>query len=115
MLIGVLLALVLGAMPQDTGQIAKAPYLCNYAKVYNLSAGSYLSVRSGREQFSRVDRLEAGKSVYICDEHGEWYKVFYGGADTPCGCESPGGIDVRKVSTCKAGWVNRKWIDVLSG
>ena len=116
MLIGAFVVLALGAMQQDTGQIAKAPYFCNYAKVYRLEVGSHLSVRSGPgERFSRIDRLEAGRSVYICDEHREWYKAFYGGLDSPCGSESTGGKDVRKVAACKSGWVNRKWIDVLSG
>jgi hypothetical protein len=116
MLIGVLAALALSAMPQGTGQIARAPYLCNFAKVDHLKAGSYLSVRSGPgERFSMIDRLKAGRAVYTCDEHNEWYKVFYGSSDSPCGVESTSGIDVRAVSTCKFGWVNKKWVDVLSG
>jgi uncharacterized protein YgiM (DUF1202 family) len=115
-LIACLLALTLAGMQQGTKQIGEAKDLCNYAKVYHVKTGSYLSVRSGPGvRFARVDRLQAGRTVYICDEHGEWYKVCYGGPDTPCGLESTGGLDVSKTVGCKSGWVDRKWIDVLSG
>jgi hypothetical protein len=92
------------------------PYLCNFARVYHLETGSYLSVRSGPStRFSRIDRLTAGTAVYTCDEQGEWVKIFYGGPNTPCGSESGNGLDARRVATCKSGWLNRKWIDVISG
>ena len=122
MLVGVLFAFTLTTIKQDVAQIGnpgtsyKAPDLCGFAKVNHLQEGSYLSVRSGPgSQFSKIDSLEAGTSVYVCDEHREWLRIFYGGKDTPCGSESPGGLDARKAATCKSGWVNRKWIDVLSG
>ena len=121
MLISILLAIALGTAQQDIGQTKNSisldkGFLCNYAKVYRLKVGSYLSVRSGPgERYSKIDRLEAGRSVYICDEHMEWYRIFYGSLDSPCGEKSIGGLDVRKVGSCKSGWVNRKWIDVISG
>ena len=75
MMAGVLLALALNAVQQGTAEIEKpvasynTPYLCNYAKVYHLKNRSYLSVRSGPgEQFSKIDRLGADTSVYVCDE-----------------------------------------------
>ena len=90
-------------------------YLCNYAKVYHLERGSHLSVRSGAGlRFAKVGSLSEGTFVYICDEHGDWFEVFYG-SDTPCGSEIADGIRRNKTSGCKSGWVNRKWIDVLSG
>ena len=121
MSIALALAFALSAAQQDGGQAGKSipytkPYLCNFAKVYHIKVGSYLSVRSGPGvEFSKVDQLAAGASVYICDERGEWFRIFYGGADSPCGSISPSGLDVRKVTTCKSDWVNRKWINVLSG
>ena len=121
MLISVLLAIALGTTQQDIGQMNNSISFdkgdrCNYAKVYHLNVGSYLSVRSGPgESYPRIDRLEAGRSVYICDEHEEWYRIFYGGLDSPCGAESTGGLDVRNLGSCKSGWVNRKWINVISG
>jgi hypothetical protein len=107
---------------QEAGQTGnsigstKKPYLCNFAKVYNLEVGSRLSVRSGPgKRFDRIDSLEAGRSVYICDEQGDWLKIFYVDLESPCGSEFPVGIDVCKVAPCKSGWVNREWIDVISG
>ena len=104
-------------MPQEVRPGgAGVPYLCNYARVRHVQVGSHLSVRSGPGlQFSKVDQLRAGKPVYICDEQGDWLKIFYGGEETPCGSVSSVGLDVRKAAACKSGWVNRKWIDVLSG
>ncbi len=108
---------------QQTGRAVKSqvpeyrtPYLCNYAKVYNLKPESFLTVRSGPGMsFPQIDRLENGTVVYICDEHLDWVKVFYSGPEHPCGTRSTAGLDVREAGSCKAGWANRKWINVLSG
>jgi uncharacterized protein YgiM (DUF1202 family) len=90
-------------------------YVCNYAKVYHLKHGTRLSVRSGAgSRFHKVDSLSEGTFVYICDEHGDWVEVFYG-SDTTCGSEISSGIRRSKTSGCRSGWVNRQWIDVLSG
>ena len=92
------------------------PYRCNYAKVNHLQPGSHLTVRLRPSLRSRmVDKLADGAHVYICDEHADWYKVFYGGRDAPCGTEFSNGIEQRKTLDCKSGWVNRNWIDVTSG
>jgi uncharacterized protein YgiM (DUF1202 family) len=90
--------------------------VCNFAKVYHLNAAIYLVVRAGPgKEFTKIDRLKAGTTVYVCDEHREWLRVFYGGAGTACNSESTSGLDFHEVGSCKSGWVNRKWIDVLSG
>jgi hypothetical protein len=117
-MIGLILVLILKAASQEVAPPGNTsnPGLCNFAKVYRLRDGSRLSVRSGSgASFSLTDRLEDGRSVYICDEHRDWYRIYYGGLDTPCGQEFPAGIDARKASECKSGWVSRKWIDVHSG
>lgn len=89
------------------------PYLCNFSKVKNLRPESYLNVRSGAGvRFRKIDRLRNGMEVYICNERGDWYQVFYGG---PCGPTSSKGLDVQKTTECKSGWVNSNWIDVISG
>jgi hypothetical protein len=123
MLIAILLALTLGTMQQETGQTDNAsssykelPRLCNYAKVYNLKNGSRLSVRSGPgKKFPRIDSLKNGRIVFTCDGRYHWYQIFYGDKDHPCVSESPDGIDFRKVSSCKSGWVDREYIDLISG
>jgi hypothetical protein len=90
-------------------------YVCNYARVYHLKQGSRLSVRSGPGlRFRSVDSLSEGVIVYICNEEAGWVEVFYG-SDSPCGSENSNGIQRNKTSGCKSGWVNKYWINVLSG
>ena len=105
-----------------SGQIAapitsyKDPYRCNYSKVYNLQTGTSLSVRSGPgSRFSTVDRLKNETVVYTCDESGDWTQIFYSGPGHPCVADSPVGLLSTKKKSCKSGWVNRKWVDVISG
>jgi hypothetical protein len=92
-----------------------APYVCNFAKVFHLKAGHYLAVRSDRDPHSsKIDKLQAGTVVYICDETEYLYKVYYEDSNGSCPGSSEG-LDVRKTSHCKTGWVNKNWIDVISG
>ncbi len=58
---------------------------------------------------------DVGGPVYVCDEQSDWLKIFYSDPEGPCGKESPGGLDVRRVTTCKSGWVKQEWIEILSG
>ena len=104
---------------QSAASNAGATYMCNYSKVINLQPGHFLSVRSGPgTRFRRTDQLSPGKEVYVCDEHFYWYEVFYSDTsvpNSPCGMSSPKGLDVSKAKRCKSGWVQRNWIDVISG
>ena len=91
-------------------------YLCNFAKVYHLKPGAHLSVRSGPgAKFPQTDQLVGGTVVYICDEQGDWLKISYGGENTPCGSVLSNGLDIQKAHECSSGWVNRRYINVLSG
>ncbi len=89
-------------------------YVCNFAKVHvHLAQNGFAIVRSGAGiRFRKVDRLRPGMGVYICDERGDWLKVFYSG---PCGPTAQGGLSVRKTRGCRSGWVEKRWIDVISG
>ena len=90
--------------------------MCNFAKVKKPTPGGYLSVRSGSgTKFREIDRLSGGMEVYICDERGDLFKVFYSGPDGPCGKTSSRGLDIRKTTGCKSGWVKRERIEVISG
>ncbi len=97
------------------------PLLCNFAKVYRLNDGSYLSVRSDwRVNSSAVDRLAIGKEVYVCDsamnEAGQHFdKIYYSGPDAPCAAASPNGLDAQKTGDCRSGWVMERWVDIVSG
>ena len=109
-----ILCLLIAALGTQTAS-QQTSYVCNYARVYKLKSGSHLIIRSRPSPASsKVGLLENGNPVYICDERGEWLKVFYGGG-TSCGSVSSNGIDERHTVGCKSGWVNRKWIDVVSG
>jgi uncharacterized protein YgiM (DUF1202 family) len=110
------------AVQNVCGQIAKPiksptdPYFCNYSKVYNLQADTYLFVRSGPGmQFSKIDRLKDEAVVYVCDEKSDWVQIFYSGPGRPCVADSPVGILSTKENICKSGWVKRKWVNVIAG
>jgi len=53
--------------------------------------------------------------MYICDEQGEWFKIFYAGKDGLCSQMSSNGLDVQKTKGCRSGWIEKKLIDVISG
>jgi hypothetical protein len=102
---------------QDSSTLKVAPYTCNLARVDKLQAGSFLSVHSAPSASSRsIASLKPGAFVYIGDETRHWYKVFYGDAKIACGPDLPAtGLDIRKATTCRSGWVSKEWITVISG
>ena len=102
---------------QSLSGAPNAAYLCNFAKVKaHLERRDYVIVRSGAgTKFREIGRLRSGRGVYICDESGDWFKVYYSGPDGPCGSAATNGLDVRKAKGCQSGWVEKKWIDVTSG
>jgi hypothetical protein len=116
--LAILMALNLKNLPaQSPSGTSGAPYICNYARVKDhLEQGSYVTTRSGPgAQFKEIDRLHSGRDVYICDERGDWFKIFYSASNRPCGSTSSNGLDVQKAKDCQSGWVEKKWIDVISG
>jgi hypothetical protein len=120
-IIGLISALMTSAVPvasvsTSSQQGPTKGFRCNFAKVYHLKPGAQLPVRSGPGlQFPKIDHLVDGTVVYTCDEQGEWLKVSYGDKTTPCGSIVSDGIDAQKVSACKSGWVERKYVNVISG
>jgi hypothetical protein len=105
--------------PVVAGQAApgQKSYICNLAKVFHLKAGDYLSVYSGpSDQSSKIDQLTNDTVVYVCDEEEDWLKVSYGTRKSPCGPVAPtDGLNVRKATACKSGWVRREWVNIISG
>jgi hypothetical protein len=90
--------------------------LCNVAEVYNLKHRAHLAVRrEPGEKYSIIDTLNNGKMVYTCNESGEWLFIYYEAVNRPCKSRLPAGLDARNATTCKSGWVKRKWVNVLSG
>jgi hypothetical protein len=113
----ILIALTPVATGQSPNSTSNATYKCNYAIVKgHLEQGTYVTIRLGPgAQFKKLDRLHSGKEVYICDESGDWFKVFYSDSNGPCGSTSSNGLDVTKARGCHSGWVEKKWIEVISG
>jgi hypothetical protein len=116
--LALLMVLWPGNVPaQSPSGRSSASYVCNLAKVKDhIEQGDYAAVRSGPgAQFRKTDRLRSGREVYICDERGDWFKVFYSGPNGPCGPTSSSGMDAKKTKGCRSGWIEKKWIDVISG
>jgi uncharacterized protein YraI len=92
-------------------------FSCNFAKVRVTSdMKAAVSVRTGAGmKFRQIAKLRAGQGVYICDESGGWFKVFYSKPGGPCGSTSESGLDVEKAKGCRSGWVEKRSIDVISG
>lgn len=101
----------------EFAQSSSGAYTRNFAKV-KIRSGKVTSVpvRAGAgSDFRRVDRLRSGQEIYICDERGEWFKASYSEPSGPCGPTSENGLNMQKVKACRSGWVQKKWIDVISG
>ena len=116
--LAMLLLLQMGnGMAQDPNSTPSIAYLYNFAKIKDhLGQGDYVTVRSGPgTKFRQIDRLHSGREVYICDERGDWFKIFYSRPDGPCGSTSTNGLNTQKTKGCQAGWIEKKWIDVISG
>ena len=95
---------------------ADGPYLCNFAKVNKLASPYQLAIRSGPDPNApRIDSLEVGAPIYICDYRQTWLKIYYGKKGEPCGRIEPNGIESRQVATCRSGWVRQDRVDVISG
>ncbi len=90
--------------------------LCNLAVVRGLRPSRHLIVRSGTGvNYRKIGRLSEGERIYTCNERGEWIGVVFSRSGSPCGGPSAHGLDVRKTSTCRSGWVHRNWIEIVSG
>jgi hypothetical protein len=117
-MLGLLMALWLTRTPaQSLSGNSSTSYTCNFAKVKaNSERDEYVTIQSGPGiQFKKIGHLHSGRGVYICDEQGGWFKIYYSAPDGPCGPTSSKGLDVQKTKGCHSGWVEKKWIDVVSG
>ena len=90
--------------------------VCNFAKVNDYLDRGYVTVRSGPGiEFRKIARLPSGRVVYTCDESRDWIEIFYSDPNGPCSPSFTNGLDMRKAVSCQSGWVEKKWIDVISG
>lgn len=104
----------LGAVGCPAQASSTPPYVCNLARVIApQSARGGIELRAHPSTASaKAGVLNDDTPIYICDERGKWYKIFYGGE---CGRGHPQGIKSDAIHSCKSGWVPRKVVEVISG
>ena len=80
------------------------------ATVTGLQGGS-LAVRAGPgTKFERLDRLDNGARVHLCDRAGEagWVGIVYGDGD--CGLAAPIDPPRAYAGSCRSGWVRSSYL-----
>jgi uncharacterized protein YgiM (DUF1202 family) len=80
------------------------------ATVTGLQGGS-LAVRAGPgTNFERVDKLNNGARVFLCDRAGEagWVGIVYGSGD--CGLAAPINPPRAYAGSCRTGWVRSNYL-----
>lgn len=88
---------------------------CNLAVVRGLDSGSLL-VRVGPGRHHRiVGHLFNGDRVYTCNERRPWLGVVFQQPGVACAAPEGRGIDNNRARSCRAGWVHRDWIEILTG
>jgi len=73
--------------------------------------GTSLAVRAGPgTKFERVDRLDNGARVFLCDRAGEagWVGIVYGSGD--CGLAAPINPPRAYAGNCRSGWVRSSYL-----
>lgn len=101
--------------------IGAAPnYLCNHAKV---AAPSHaIVVRASHNNKAKVVAKFTGDSVvYICDQYrsddqtSRWAQVRFADVGKPCHGGTTGGLRLRLAIACRIGWIEERFVEVLSG
>jgi len=94
---------------------------CNIAVVRSAEP---LVVRSGPGRvFQKVGAVASGATVYTCNEAADlkiglnryWVGIAYKGRANRCAGATNAGLPVQLSRQCLTGWVERKWIETLTG
>jgi hypothetical protein len=89
---------------------------CNLATIYRLGPSGKIGIHSKPATRSmEVAQLPEGNIVYVCDQDGIWANVFFSGTEAPCFRAYEGGLEQKRARMCKSGWVEQKWVNVISG
>jgi hypothetical protein len=117
MIVELIFALAATAQPLQIGVTPTgAPALCNYATVYQLAGSEKLNVYAAATMRSaEIDKLHEGAVVYTCDETRSWFQIFYSTDSKPCKAGTQNGLPETQRTDCRSGWVQKKWINVISG
>jgi hypothetical protein len=98
----------------------------NYCNVAAISAkrGARVFVRSApRQSAPIVGVVKSGMRVFTCNEamywkdnrHRAWLGIAYRSGGLPCSGAVADGLDIRLSTRCKTGWVDDRWVTVISG
>jgi hypothetical protein len=116
-MIAELIFVLAAAQPLQIGVTSNdAPWQCNYAKVYQLADGTKLNIQvAAATKSAKIDSLPNGAVVYVCDETRSSFQIFYGTVDKPCKAGTRNGLPETQRTDCRSGWVQKKWINIISG
>jgi len=79
-------------------------------------AGDSLAVKSGPGlSFRRIDKLQNGQRVYVCQQIGDWYGIVYTKDRLDCRVSLSGQRSIPYVGPCRSGWSHRRWIGTDAG
>jgi hypothetical protein len=90
------------------------PWRCNYAKTKTTVAAVPV-FHTPAKHSRQVVSLRRGAIVYTCDEWGDWYKVSFPSSGKRCSTGTQDGLPNTKKSDCNSGWVQKKFIVIISG
>lgn len=104
-----ILAALLTLAPLHSG------YFCNFAKIVAPNPRRKVAVRIAPSNKGRARTvLDAGTTVYTCDETRDWVQIRFPSVGHPC----PGtevGLRLELVDTCSDGWVRQTQVEAISG
>ena len=106
------------ADPPGFGVYVRTPTLasCNISQVRGLAPRRHLLVRAGPSQSDRVvGRISEGRGIYVCNEHAEWWGVIYGEVEGACEPRLDPPVYTPFAEACRAGWVHRNWVELITG
>ena len=98
----------------------------NYCNVATISAkpGARIFVRAApRQSAAIVGMVKSDMRVFTCNaamywkdnRHRAWVGLAYRSGGLPCNGAVADGLDIRLSRRCKTGWVNDRWVTVISG
>jgi hypothetical protein len=89
---------------------------CNLATIYRLGDGDSVQVRQSHNLGSKITaNLSEGQIVYVCDDFEKWLNIYFSGVEAPCFRAYEGGLRKAEAKKCKSGWVEEKWVNIISG
>ena len=95
-----------------------------YCNVAVVRSHRPIVVRAGPGRaFAKIGSVPQGSIIYTCSERADrkvgydrfWLGIAYKGSGRPCAGAEAQGLPVQVSAQCKTGWVDRDWIETLTG